>query len=143
LQYPHLRRILVSGLVDQPGLAEALNTGGIVSFIGKPFDPGTLRDAVSRAVADSLRTRRQAALEAEWHYTRHNAPPQKLLALLADLVISGRLAVLLIVVFGMLGLLFAGGVAILFLLYSLKTWLGIDFFEDMHFHDFWRHFWRR
>jgi CheY-like chemotaxis protein len=140
LQYPHLRRILMSGRVEKDDLVTALNTGGIVSFLDKPFNLSQLKDVVTRAVADSLRSRREAAMDAEWRYTQHHAPPQRLLALLIDLLLSGRFTVMLIVILLLLALVLAGGVFVLFLLYSLKTWLGIDFFEDMHFHDFWRHF---
>jgi FixJ family two-component response regulator len=133
--HPGIQRILMTGYGDVPLLTRAINEGALQHFLAKPFDQESLREKVGIAVANHNRwlkkSARQEKLEDLFHreesvgrrYAQRFGRLWRLThaALIAVLVVAGVA----------LGL----GILVLLLLYVLKSFFGIDLFQNMHLKD--------
>lgn len=117
-RYPALRRILVSGHLDKEMLTYATNHAEILRVIEKPFQAGELLDVVGRSLA-------RAPGPPPAVGTGDRVVPAVLRWMLYGVLCIGGLALLAAV----------SGCLVVFLLYGLKSLLGIDVFKDVHFRD--------
>jgi len=114
-RYPDLKRILFSGFIDKEMLSYALNHADVMRVIEKPFDSKELLEMVQRSLAD----------QPEPKPKRPDILPILFRQALSVTVFCSSAAFSLIIL-GTIGIAF---------LYFLKTALGINFFEDIHFRD--------
>ncbi|MEI6349793.1 MAG: response regulator [Verrucomicrobiota bacterium] len=136
-EFPFTRRILLTGNIDPDVLIYAINEAVLYRFVSKPFNLHELEKLVADGVAahaeakaTGLAARENERLKNE--LGRRSEPAAKPNALHREI---GRWGSLLMAGLFVLGTLFAVGVVLILVLYWLKSFLGIDFFEDMHFKD--------
>lgn len=60
-RFPHVRRMLVTGYSDIQAVIDAINQGGIIRYIAKPWDPADVLKAVHEAHAEIQAERDHAA----------------------------------------------------------------------------------
>jgi len=60
-RYPAVKRMLMTGFADVRAVIDAVNRGGVVHYLSKPWDPAEVLAAVAQAHADLRRERDQAA----------------------------------------------------------------------------------
>lgn len=63
-RYPKARRILLTGYAEVDSAVEALNEGGISSYISKPWDDARLREVVAESLETVLLAKEKERLEA-------------------------------------------------------------------------------
>ena len=134
--HPGIQRILMSGRGDMALLSRAINEGAVIHFLEKPFDLSTVRNAVAAAAearrrwAESvqIRERFEAARAAEESAQRRLGAR---LWRIWRLTRASSLAVLMLA-----GLALGLGIAVLLVLYALKTLFGFDIFEQLHLSSF-------
>lgn len=128
-------RVMISGHAEQQLLASAINSRALFRFLIKPFEPLELLQTVQDAAAEYDRSqsslRQRAAAEAlllrrDTRLRRVGRIGQMIFGLG-----SFALATMVVVV------LAGGGLALVALLviYLVKSWLGIDIFQDTHLSD--------
>lgn len=133
--HPGIQRILMTGHGDVPLLSRAINEGALMHYMAKPLKLEELREKVGTAVADHKR------------WAEENARQEKLEDLLHREESLGRRYALrfgrlwrltqatLIAVLGVTGVALALGIFVLLLLYVMKSFFGIDMFQNMHLKD--------
>ncbi|MEM6821014.1 MAG: response regulator [Verrucomicrobiota bacterium] len=119
-RFPKLKRILMSSTIDKDMLIYALNNANIIRVLEKPFQP--------RAVLDM-------AEELIPQYKNTEFSPLKKSFYEAITLVYERLPVLLLAIFVTAVTSLVLGSLVLVFLYFLKTVLGLNFFEDLHFQD--------
>lgn len=117
-RYPALKRILISGHLDKEMLTYATNNAEILRVVEKPFQSEELLRSVGQSLARvpdvaPAREPGDPALPVVMRWTAYGV------------LCTASIAVVAAV---------SGSVVVLFL-YALKSYLGIDIFSDIHFHD--------
>lgn len=137
-QFPLMRRILLTGNIDPEVVIFAVNEAGIFRYMNKPVRLGDLKKLVREGVAafDEAHVADKALHEnrkLKKELVRHeNNGVASTVALTPP---RGYWAGMLLGGLAVLAVLFVVGVLLLLALYILKSFLGIDFFENMHFQD--------
>lgn len=137
-EHPWLRRILVCQQPDSELLLFLINEANVFRCATKPIDPESFRAMALSALADHERLRQLGTAAAESERLR------------AELVATGRrshraaatlrhwlvtLPRFLLISLLAMGWLFGLGVLVLFTLYVLKSFLGIDLIPGAHLRD--------
>jgi response regulator RpfG family c-di-GMP phosphodiesterase len=136
--FPKLQRILLTGHTESEIVMKAINEGDVLKFLPKPSSPRE----VFEAVEEGLEYR--ASMEQSERHAEENAGLRKQLdeapTLANKLARTSKQAwkflatALLTMSISAASFMILGTVVILSL-YVLKSWIGVSFFEDMHFED--------
>jgi DNA-binding NtrC family response regulator len=68
-RFPAVKRILVSGYSDLQALVDAINQCGVMRFISKPWDAGSMVSAVQDAMTEIRQEREREAFTAQLEET--------------------------------------------------------------------------
>ena len=136
---PEIRKVLLAEQADMKVIITAFNEGCLFRCLLAPVDPGTLIRAVKDALRryEMERVQRELADHAAEIDLYLNSMPYWLHRF-SIVVSQGARSIVMGtgLIFGASLLILLLGVAILLLLYFLKSILGIDFFEERHLRDF-------
>lgn len=131
-----IQRILITGDQDRDLILKAVNEGSISKFIPKPFLPSDIRPIIAEAFAeyrqiDKMEEAEEAIVQQETISERR--PVRNLIDA------AGRSLHLTFHILGLTAgivlVLLLGGIAIILILYFLKSALGLDLMPDVHFKD--------
>lgn len=137
-QFPFMRRILLTGNIDPEILIYAVNEAGIFRYMNKPVRLEELRKLIREGVSaydeaysanNALHENRKLKKEL---VKRENVAAENMGELSQP---YGYWFGMLLGGLGVLAVLFVAGVLLLMVLYVLKTFMGIDFFENLHLQD--------
>ena len=122
--------ILITGYSKEGLAIEAANSGAVFRYLKKPFTSSALLQTVQDALREQRRGTEQKEAVRRQSRFGHKSPMATRTAVFIHYV--GMTALAIAVLFALILIL---GVITLMVLYFLKSGLGIDIFEDVHFRD--------
>ena len=137
-EFEHLKMVLISGCVDQEVLAYAINETDVLRFLRKPFaieevkrNAREMARRYEESIDQAKQLKENKSLRQE--VTSFSFLSRKFATRVRE--IARAIAMLAAVGLVVIASLFCLGIFVIFALYLLKTFCGIDIFQDVHFRD--------